>query len=76
MRAVWDGFLSFAAALIIAAITGIPMWYTNQAIVTGIAPQWVYGVLGGLFFVSVSIVLNLIRKAFRGVGPLRERRRS
>ncbi len=52
------------------------MWYTNQAIVSGIAPQWVYGVLGVLFFVSVSLVLNLLNKAFRGVGPLRERRRS
>ena len=73
MRAVLDGFLSACA---IAAITGIPMWYTNAAINAGIAPQWAYAALGALFFVSVSIVLNLLRKTFRGIGPLRERRRS
>lgn len=76
MRVVFDGVLSFLVAVLIAGITGIPMWYTNQAIMVGLAPQWVWGVLGALFFVSVSIVLNLLRKAFRGVGPTRERRRS
>ena len=76
MRVVLDGFVSLLCAVTVAAITGIPMWYTNQAIVMGIAPQWVYGVLGALFFVSVSIVLNLVGKAMKGIGPLRERRRS
>lgn len=76
MRVFFDGCLSLLCAVVVAVITGIPMWYTNAAITMGIAPQWVYGVLGVFFFVSVSIVLQLLQKAYKGVGPLRERRRS
>ncbi|KNG92483.1 hypothetical protein [Pseudaestuariivita atlantica] len=75
LRHIFDGAQSLAAAVVTVGLTGVPLWYTHQAIQIGLAPQWVYAVLAALFFVSASIVFAFLAKMLRGVAPLRERRR-
>ncbi len=75
-RHVIDGAMSAGAAVVTAGLTVVPGWYTHMAAQAGIAPGWVYAVLAAFGFVAVSIVFAFLAKAVRGVGPLRERRRS
>lgn len=75
MRALWDGLMSLIAAVLTAAITLLPAWYTHLAVGQGIAPAWAYAVIAGLVAVGVLMIVAFVRKGFRGVHPLRERRR-
>lgn len=75
MIRIWDGILSFLAALVTAFVTGVPAWGTFRAIQSDLLPVWGWAALVALGFVGILMVLSFLRKAFRGVHPLRERRR-
>ncbi len=75
MRALWDGFLSFIAAIVTAAFTLIPAYYAWMSIDAGFAPQWVWANIAGLVFVSGVMIFAFLRKARDGVSPLRDKRR-
>ena len=75
LRNIWDGFLSFLAGLLSAAVTVIPAWYAQMAIDSGLAPLWVYLPIAGLTFVGLVMIFAFLRKAKNGVSPFRERKR-
>lgn len=75
MRIIFDGFLSFLAALATAAVALLPAWYAHMAIDSGLAPQWSYVNIAGLIAVAVVMIFTFLRKARDGVAPLRERKR-
>ncbi len=72
---IWDGLLSFVAALLTLAVFGLPIWATHQAITYGIVPSWFYAGVLGLVFIGGNLCIAFLRKAFGGVAPLRERKR-
>lgn len=74
-RNIWDGLLSFGAALLSLAIFAVPVWATHQAITYGLVPVWCYAALMGLVYIGGNLVIAFLRKALDGVSPLRERRR-
>ena len=75
MRRAVDGFLSFVAVLVVLAVVGLPLWAAVMALLDQLVPGWIWvpvvilGAMGGLIAASFG------RKAWRGVHPLRERRR-
>lgn len=75
MRAYWDGFLSFAAAVLTAALALVPAYYAWMSIDAGFAPQWVWANIAGLTLAAAVMIFVLLRKAKDGVSPLRARRR-
>ena len=75
MRNIWDGVLSFLAALASFAVFAVPAWATHQAITYGIVPSWCYVALVGLVYIGGNLTIAFLRKAFDGVSPLRERKR-
>ena len=75
MIRIWDGILSFLAAFVTAFVTGVPAWGTFRAIQSDLLPAWGWAALIALGFVGILMVLSFLRKAVRGVHPLRERRR-
>lgn len=75
MIRLWDGFLSLLAALITAGIVGVPLWGTYLAIQNGLLPGWGWVSLVLLGLVGLVMLLAFLRKASRGVHPMRERRR-
>lgn len=75
MIRVWDGFLSGLAALVTAMVIGVPLWGTFRAVRADLVPVWVWGPLVCLAFVGVVMVGSFLRKAGRGVHPMRDRRR-
>lgn len=75
MRALWDGFLSFIAAILTAAVTLIPAYYAWMSVDAGFAPQWVWANIAGLVFVAGVMIFAFLRKAKDGISPLRDRRR-
>ncbi|MCO4842198.1 MAG: hypothetical protein KC439_04740 [Yoonia sp.] len=75
MRRIWDGFLSFLAAITTVAICGVPTWFTYQAIVAKIAPTWAWAAVIALGGVGMIMTLAFLRKAASGVSPSRERPR-
>lgn len=75
MKSLWDGTLSILAALATAAITGVPSWFTYQAVETGAAPEWALGfvfILGGM---GLILTIAFLRKAKGGISPTRDRKR-
>ena len=72
---IFDGLLSFLTALVALMVCAVPIWYAHLAAMTGPAPIWAYGPIAGLFFFGMLVILAFLNKAFRGIGPLRERRR-
>jgi len=74
-RNIWDGVLSFIAALATLAVFAIPAWATHQAITYGLVPAWCYVALVGLVYVGGNLSIAFLRKALDGVSPLRERKR-
>lgn len=76
MRLFVDGVLSVLAAVATLVVCGVPAWFTFQAIQTGLAPQWVFGPLGGLAGIGVLLTIAFLRKGFKGISPSRMRRRS
>lgn len=75
MIRLWDGFLSALGALLTIAIIGVPGWGAFLALRAGLLPLWGWLPLTALGFVGVVMVYAFLRKAARGVHPLRERRR-
>lgn len=75
MKHWWDGFLSLLAGLATAAICGVPSWFTYQAIVAGVAPQWAYGSVALLGGMGLILTFAFLRKARAGISPTRDRRR-
>ena len=75
MIRVWDGFLSILAAVIAAFLVGVPAWGCFLAVRAELIPIWSWAAILGLGFVGVLMVGAFLRKAARGVHPLRERRR-
>ena len=75
MLRVWDGFLSGLSAAATLFVVGLPLWGAIQAVRTGLIPVWSWGAIVLLGFVGVVMVAAFGRKAFRGVHPLRDRRR-
>lgn len=75
MRALWDGFLSFIAAMLTATVTLIPAYYAWMSVDAGFAPQWVWANIAGLVFVAGVMIFAFLRKAKDGISPLRDRRR-
>jgi hypothetical protein len=74
-RNIWDGVLSFLAALASFAIFAMPVWATHQAITYGIVQSWFYVALVGLVYIGGNLTIAFLRKAFDGVAPLRDRKR-
>lgn len=75
MIRIWDGFLSFLCALVTVLVIGVPAWGAGLALRAGLLPAWGWAPLAGLGFVGAVMVFAFLRKAGRGVHPLRERRR-
>lgn len=75
MIRVWDGFLSLLAGLLTAGIVGVPVWGTFLAIRAELLPSWAWVSLVLLSLVGLVMLLAFLRKASRGVHPMRERRR-
>lgn len=76
MIRLWDGFMSVVAAVLTAAIIGVPGWAAFLALGDELVPGWVWVPLLLLSAAGLVMVLSFLRKAWRGVHPLRERRRS
>jgi len=72
---IWDGVLSFLAALLSFAVFAVPTWATHQAITYGLVPAWAYVALVGLVYVGGNLTIAFLRKALDGVAPFRERKR-
>ena len=75
MIRVWDGFLSVLCGIITGALVVVPLWGAVVAVQAGLTPGWTWVGIAGLGFVGGGLVLAFLRKAWRGVHPLRERRR-
>ncbi len=75
MIRLWDGFLSGVAATLTALIVGVPVWGAAQAVRAELLPVWGWAPLILLGAAGLVMVLSFLRKAGRGVHPLRERRR-
>ncbi len=75
MIRVWDGLLSGIAACLTAMIIGVPAWGAVLALRAEMLPVWGWAPLALLGAAGAVMVLSFLRKAARGVHPLRERRR-
>ncbi len=75
MIRIWDGFLSLLCAFVTVAIIALPLWGTFEAIRGDLVPGWVWVPLALLALIGVIMALAFLRKAARGVHPLRDRRR-
>ncbi|MEM6385722.1 MAG: hypothetical protein AAF718_05745 [Pseudomonadota bacterium] len=75
MRQVFDGILSAFAALVALIVIGVPVWGAFLALRAELLPVWGWGPLVLLSAAGLVMVLSFLRKAGRGVHPLRERRR-
>lgn len=76
MIRAWDGFLSLCAALLTLAVVGTPVWSAVLALRAGLIGAWAWAPAGLLAAAGAIMALSFLRKAGRGVHPLRERRRS
>ena len=75
MQRFFDGFLSFLAALVVLAVVGLPLWAAVQALLQGLVPGWFWGPVVILAAMGGIICASFLRKSWRGVHPMRERRR-
>lgn len=75
MIRLWDGALSAVSALVTLAVIGVPGWGAFLALRAGLMPAWAWAPLVALGFVGAVMVVAFLRKAGRGIHPLRERRR-
>jgi len=71
----WDGFLSALGAVFIVLLIGVPLWGAVIALRAELLPLWAWVAVVGLGFVGLVMVGAFLRKAGRGIHPLRERRR-
>ncbi len=75
MIRVWDGFLSGLCAAITGAVIGLPLWAAFQAVQSGMVAVWFWVPMTGLGLIGLVMLFAFLRKAGRGVHPLRDRRR-
>ena len=75
MIRLWDGFLSLLGAVLTAGAVGVPLFAAFRAVQAGLAPVWVWGPMIALAFVGLVMTGAFLRKAARGVHPLRDRPR-
>ena len=75
MIRLWDGALSGLCALMTVAVVGLPLWAAYTALRAGLVPGWVWVPVGLLALVGGVLITAFLRKAGRGVHPLRDRRR-
>ena len=75
MIRVWDGFLSGLCALITLAVIGIPIWGAVRAVQADLVPVWSWAAIVALGLIGAVMLYAFLRKAARGVHPLRDRRR-
>lgn len=75
MIRVWDGFLSGLCALVTLVLIGLPLWAAYRAVTAHLVPVWFWAPLVILGFLGLIMVAAFGRKAFRGVHPMRDRRR-
>lgn len=75
MIRVWDGFLSGLCALITVAVIGIPIWGAVRAVQALLIPVWSWAAIVALGLIGAVMLYAFLRKAARGVHPLRDRRR-
>lgn len=70
-----DGLASALAALVSAAVTLPPAWFTHLAVRADLARPWAYGPAGLLAVLGLVLTLAFARKAARGIAPSRDRAR-
>lgn len=75
MIRLWDGLLSLLAATACLGIVGVPVWGAVRALQADLLPIWAWGPVLLLAAAGMIVTLSFSRKAYRGVHPLRERRR-
>ena len=75
MIRIWDGFLSAFGAILTFLLIGVPIWGAVVALRAELMPGWEWGAVVGLGFVGLVMVGAFLRKAGRGIHPLRDRRR-
>ncbi len=75
LRNIWDGALSFIAAILSALVAFVPAWYAYMAIDSGLASRWVFLAIAGLVFVGCVVTYAFLTKAKDGISPFRERKR-
>ncbi len=75
MIRIWDGFLSGLSAVITLAVIGLPLWAAFRAVQGGLVPTWIWAPMVVLGLIGLVMLLAFLRKAGRGVHPLRDRRR-
>jgi hypothetical protein len=71
----WDGFLSALGAILTVILIGVPLWGAVLSLRAELLPVWGWGPVVGLGFVGLVMAGAFLRKAGRGVHPLRDRRR-
>ena len=72
---LWDGFLSAVCALVTVIVIGLPLWAAYRAVSALLVPLWFWVPMVLLALVGIVLIYAFLRKAARGVHPLRERRR-
>ena len=75
MVRLWDGFLSFLAAIATLAVCLLPAWFAHLAVSADLAPTWGYVFIVLLAFMAGLVALDFFRKAFKGIAPARSRAR-
>ena len=76
LKNLWDGVLSFCAAMATAVVCGGPSWFTFQAIEAGVAPQWALASVVMLAGFGLLLTVAFLRKARWGISPTREKPRK
>jgi len=67
---LFSGLFSLILAVLVAISGGLPGYWAFEHIQAGAAPAWGYAPLTLLAIFTVLVSVDLLRKAFRGVGPL------
>lgn len=75
MIRLWDGFLSLVGALVTVALVGLPLFAAFRAVQAALVPAWFWAPMVALGFVGLVMLGAFLRKGFRGVHPMRDRRR-
>lgn len=70
LKKLFSGIVSLCLAILVAVSGGLPGYWAFRHIEAGEAPAWGYAPLTLLAIFTVLVSVDLMRKAFRGVGPL------
>ncbi len=75
MIRLWDSFLSFFGAVVTVAVIGRPLYASFRAVQMALVPTWFWAPMIALGFIGLVMTGAFLRKAGKGIHPLRERRR-